>query len=346
MAATTKPKRPREKISAIDEIASDRPYLIDAILPAHEIHLVGGPSGAGKTRWLMQLINSWQQGHSVFGFDSHPVPYVYVATDRSKASVYATCRDIGLDPESIPILPALDLESELSGGYSISWLMKLIDEHFPKAKLLIIEAIGTFVPQGKTNDYNEVSKFLRRLSRLCRKRKITIIGIHHTAKEKGKEKYDSPRDKLLGSGGGWSGFSETVFIISLTEPGNPRSIRRISVCPRVGSPDFDINFKFGDVGQIQYLTKEENAILTMSKKQRNLSAETALYDFFTALKEKKRIAFDLKDALAATSGLCSRSTLIRKIGEFCEEGVLNRDGHGNYRLIGNPHADAFEGTLL
>src|SRR5690242_1448332 len=72
--------------------------LIDRILPVHEVHILGGPSGAGKTRWLFQMLQEWKAGNSVLGYASNPVPYAYVSTDRSRESVKRTCEDLGIDP--------------------------------------------------------------------------------------------------------------------------------------------------------------------------------------------------------------------------------------------------------
>lgn len=37
----------------------DDEFIIDSILPKYELHLIGGPPGAGKTTWLFQFIEDW-----------------------------------------------------------------------------------------------------------------------------------------------------------------------------------------------------------------------------------------------------------------------------------------------
>jgi hypothetical protein len=335
-------KRPAKSPAPRAVLPATRPYLIDTLIPEYEVHLVGGPSGAGKTRWLFQMLQQWQKGESVFGFRSHPAEYVYVATDRSYASVCETLRGLGLNPETVPILQALDLES--APGYSIPWLFKLLRERHPKAKLVIIEAIATFVPGGKSNDYHAVGKFLRELSRLCRKNKITIIGVHHTAKEKEKQAYTADREKLLGSGG-WSAFAETLFVITPVKSQDPKSpFRRIVILPRNGAGTV-VNFKFNEAGRLIQLSNEE-AVLAGATKEHRKPANEVLRDFFTALQSTKRTSFELYEALAATSNACSRRTAINRLKEFCDGGVLKKTAHGTYEISGQIATAGFEGTLL
>lgn len=72
-------------------------FLIDEIMPANEVHLICGASGSGKTTWTFQeFLAEWQAGRSVSGHASHPVPYVYIALDRTRASVTRTLERLEL----------------------------------------------------------------------------------------------------------------------------------------------------------------------------------------------------------------------------------------------------------
>lgn len=315
-----------------------RPWLIDALLPAYEVHLLGGPSGSGKTRWLFDLIENWQAGNSIFGFASHPVPYVYCAADRSYASVCDTCRDIGLDPSKVPILPALDLEKE--GGYSIAWLMGLIKTEFPAARLVLLEGIGTFVPGGKTNDYHVVSKFLRDLSRACRKEQVTIWGVHHTSKEKGKEgAYENSREKLLGSAA-WSAFAESIFMLDLIKAGQAADpYRRLSVFPRNRTAGFVVNYKFGTSGRLIMVNPSE--VPTLSNRTRP-KAEEVIHLVQKFAEEKGAACFDMKEILLALPDQPER-TVFRIVGEMVGRGYLAKVKFGTYRLLSMKQ---LEGVLL
>ena len=75
-------------------------FLIDGILPANEVHLLGVSSGSGKTTFTFQVfLAQWQKGEPLFGHQSNPVPYVYVSLDRSRSSVTRTLERLGLVEE-------------------------------------------------------------------------------------------------------------------------------------------------------------------------------------------------------------------------------------------------------
>ena len=60
-----------------------REYLIESWMPARQVHLLGGSSGAGKTRWLINMLETvWSKGDPVFGHNSHPVPWAFISGDR------------------------------------------------------------------------------------------------------------------------------------------------------------------------------------------------------------------------------------------------------------------------
>src|SRR4051794_13985196 len=58
-----------------------REHVIDGLMPVREVHLLGGPSGAGKTTWLMDFLEKWQKEEDIFGHKSHPAAFVYIAGD-------------------------------------------------------------------------------------------------------------------------------------------------------------------------------------------------------------------------------------------------------------------------
>lgn len=339
--AYSSPKNIREMFE------STRPFIVDQILPAHEVHLIGGPSGAGKTRWTTQLLQKLQAGEKIFGFQSHPTPYVYVASDRSYASMCETLRQQGIDPDTFNILPARDMESDTS-QYSIPWLIALVKKHFPLAQLIVLESIATFIPggQGKINDYHTVTKFLRQLGRLVYKEHYTIIGSHHTAKEKMESGYIMDREKLLGSGG-WSGFVETIFMLNLLDASNPKSpFRRLSILPR-NAPNFSVNYKFGEDGRlIEMATNEPVPIIG---KGRRSTANTEMDRFFTSLDQQHQTEFQIGEILTFTAGNISRATIVRRLEELVDNGVLERTGEGRgvkYVILGTSATAAFEGILI
>lgn len=218
-------------------------FLIETILPANEIHLLAGPTGAGKTRWLMQAIkNQWENGNPVLGFESHPVPWVYIAADRSMRSVHRTLKGIGLDPETINIIPAWGKDK-----LTLPQILDRIVEQ--KAQLAIIEAFQSF---SDSVDKQSVKSFLSAVQNAVDSENLTIIGVCESPKMKPYEKYDNPRQRVSGVAS-WGHFSDTIFLIEpsdATTPSNPT--RKLFVCPRNGA-SLELNGKFTKDGILDFI---------------------------------------------------------------------------------------------
>jgi hypothetical protein len=196
-------------------------FLIDHILPSYQVHIIGGPSGIGKTRWTYWWVKDWLQGLPVFGYDSFPVKTAYLATDRNPRSLKATLGSINCEGliEQHSLLFRRDV--------SIDSLSKL----FPGVKLFIIDPISTFVPGYHLNDYGTVSKFLTHCSIVCERDEITIAGMVHATKIKEGARLVNPRERLLGSAA-WGAFAETLFVLGCDHPELPNSLRHFYVLPR------------------------------------------------------------------------------------------------------------------
>jgi RecA-family ATPase len=215
-------------------------YLIEDLLPTHEVHLLAGPSGAGKTRWLFQMLLEWQQGLPVLGKKSYPCEWVYVSGDRSRDSVTRTLGGMGIDPDKVPLVPAWDDHMGIN---------EIFDEiQKSGASFAIIEAFGSFVePPGNGKC---VKQFLQRCDRFMKLAECTILGIVESPKLKPYERYENPRQRVSGAAA-WAHFSETIFLVEpddLSVPDNPH--RTLTVCPRNG-PGMTFNMVFDSSGRLQ-----------------------------------------------------------------------------------------------
>lgn len=197
-------------------------FLVESLLPEHEINLVAGPSGAGKTRWLLQTLKQWETGAKFLGHTSYPCPWVYVASDRTLASVHRTLNSMGIDPKSLDIVPAW--------GADYKTLPQIFDAIGERgAKLAVIEAFGEFAeePTGKA-----VRNYLAAVQRMIAKDGITLIGVVESPKMKPHERYENPRQRVSGAAA-WAHFTETIFLVepeNVSDPSSPT--RRLTVCPR------------------------------------------------------------------------------------------------------------------
>jgi AAA domain len=237
------------------EMAAEREWLIQDILPQREIHFVAGPSGAGKTTWLFQMLGDWSRGLPVFGKTSYPVPVAYISCDRSldttQRTIERATRGIGLD---LPIFCANHMKLKLHGGKSVENLHRIVrtkceQEGLPPRRLLIYDGFASLCPDGKISDYNTVSTWLGDLADYCRDMDLTIIGLVHSTKTKKGEEFANPRQKILGSVA-FAGFSETVFCVEPKSPEDPNDSRRyLYVLPR-NSKEQRFLMAFDDAGRL------------------------------------------------------------------------------------------------
>lgn len=211
------------------------PFLIDLILPAWEVHLLAGTSDAGKTRWLFHTLLEWEQGNDVFpghGLASHPVPWVYVAGDRTERAAIRTLQDMGMNPNSIPLIPAF--------GSSFKPMYKIIEEaHKRGAHLIVVEGFQKFIEgPGQARD---VQQFLENMSGytdpIQSSGGCTILGVVESPKLKPHERYEDARQRVSGVSA-WGYYSNTIFLIERNradlKAGLDSPARTMFVCPKQG----------------------------------------------------------------------------------------------------------------
>jgi hypothetical protein len=247
-------------------------WLIDQILPAGELHIIGGPSGAGKTTWLLQMLTEWSAGRPVFGYDSHPGQFAYVSLDRGERSFRRTLRRCGLDPDTFPYVCGLSSTKPVT---SFEGLLELVIPRFPALDnaLLVIEGIATLLPsKAKAIDYNQMFRFFANLSAYCNELGITILGVMHSPKMKETEMYLNPRQRLLHSVA-IGGVVETIILV---EPDHRHPIERdriITVLPR-NAPEQAFHMKLDEHGMLQYDPKaNEEAALAEEQEVGSRSAK-------------------------------------------------------------------------
>lgn len=198
-------------------------FLIDEILPAREIHLLGGSSGSGKTTFLFQLLADWQEGNPVLGHTSYPVPYAYISIDRSRTSVTRTLQRIGLENKITRVICREDLPSHVSLGSVLDAAKTIL----PDTEVFFIEGFQTLVGD-KGNSYTPVAALLQQTTTYCARENVTIVGVCHSPKLRMEEGFQHPREIILGSVA-WAAFSDTVITLNLEEK---TGVITVSVMPR------------------------------------------------------------------------------------------------------------------
>lgn len=209
---------------------SHQEMLIDDILPAREIHLVAGPSGAGKTTWLIKMIDQWRQGQSIFMHASHPKPFMYLSLDRSQAGVRRIFDRLKIDHKNFRLfVPKANSNNQ---KLSLAQLLRGLIEHNPDVRVFFVEGFQSRTPDGKMNDYKVVAHFLLELQQICEQYNVTIVGVAHASKAKQDEKYLNPRERVNGTVA-WAAYSETIIVIEPEDPDDPQNVnRRVMILPR------------------------------------------------------------------------------------------------------------------
>lgn len=216
-------------------------YLIEAILPSREVHLLGGSSGSGKTTFLFQTIAKWQAGEDVLGHKSYPVPYSYISVDRSLSSVERTLDRLGLKG----VITRMVCREELSGGLNLASVLNAAQDKYPDSLCYFIEGFQTLVGD-RGNSYAPVAAMLGATTATCAERGITILGVCHSPKLKIEEGFQHPRELLLGSVA-WAAFSDTVITMDMNEKSG---IITVNILPR-NAPKEELQLKFGKNGVLE-----------------------------------------------------------------------------------------------
>ncbi|MDE1940625.1 MAG: AAA family ATPase [Patescibacteria group bacterium] len=203
-------------------------WLIQDLLPRRELNLVAGPSGAGKTTFILDLLyHQWSKGANVFGYESFPDDWAYVSLDRSSAGNRRTFARLGIPYDAFPIVSGLE-----EGLTSVEAIIKRVKDAWPETKLIVVEGVGYLIPGGRVNDGPTAFKFYTHVTKLCQQYDVAILGVMHTSKAKSDSFYTNPRERIAGSGA-IAGCAETVIIVEPLEADNPEvKLRRLYLCCR------------------------------------------------------------------------------------------------------------------
>lgn len=238
-------------------------HIVDILLPKNEIHLLAGPSGAGKTRWLLHQLLEWETGADFLGHRSHPVPWVYIAGDRTVVGLARTLNSMGIHRD-ITVIPAWDKamrESEI--------LDKICHS---KCHLAVWESFGSFVDPPAQG--HQVKAFLNRMNMFCVKYDKTILGIMESPKLKPYERYENPRQRISGAAA-WGHHVETIFLVEQEDFEHIETpYRTLHVCLRNG-PAMKFSLAFDPLGRLLPEEREPAAEVVARLRRRGRPSASA-----------------------------------------------------------------------
>lgn len=223
-------------------------FIIKDVFPSRRVHLLGGASNVGKTRWILPTMVEWSKGHPIMGFQSFPKPWAYVSGDRLLIEAQETIKGLGLDLRDIPIIPAF-------GDKNKSWGAVLGDAADMKVEVLVWEGFGDLAPDPQRKA--QVREFLGRISAYCVGGEkhfpngLTIIGIMETPKMKPQERYRNPRERISGAAS-WGYHTSTVLLMEAGKVENPADPSRILYASLKNAASFTSLGTFDKTGNITF----------------------------------------------------------------------------------------------
>ena len=229
-----KPIKPRSPHGYLVGTSSDTQ---EGWFPRDEISAVAGPSGGGKTRWMLELIGNVKRGESIFGRPVNSVPHLFVSYDRSKRSFETNLRRMRLQPDAINVYRPTKEEAK---KLVIEFLPVLLYRpEYRDVGVVIIEGADMKVPKGRIIDLAEVSSYADDLQRLAERLGIHMILTLGTGKMKPNEKYLSLRERIIGSSA-WGRKLETIVYLEPDE--HAEDLRQVTILTRNAAEE---RHKFG-----------------------------------------------------------------------------------------------------
>lgn len=216
-----------------DGLAEDREleYLVSSWFPKGEVSLIGAPSGAGKTSFGLNLLETLRNGREVWGHPAKARDYRVLSHDRSKRSIVSTVKSLGLPvDEVLPRVIRLTTKQQLANPADVFGVCLSAN---PGVEVWFIEGLDMWIPE--MNKMDVVAPILDGLQRLATLHDVAVIATVGSPKQKGKDKYTG-RDALFGSAA-LARKAETIVTVGWTDDDDPNSVRKVVVMPRTGQSE-------------------------------------------------------------------------------------------------------------
>lgn len=186
--------------------------------------LIVGPTGIGKSTFVMQCMVLWAVGRACFGFDPpRPMKIVLIQAENDEGDlaeqIAGIVKGLGLPVEDL--FRARDnlivLTEDTKSG--VEFLSKVVEPVLKQERpdLLVLDPMNSYLG-GDINSQKDVGGFLRNgLNPLIHKYACGVVAVHHTNKPmKGKEKAEWAAGDFayLGAGSAeWANWARAVVAI-------------------------------------------------------------------------------------------------------------------------------------
>lgn len=189
------------------------------LLLKHRIHLLGGVSDAGKTSFILPAMVAWSPR------------WAYVAGDRSDLDAVDKFKQLGINPSQVPLIHAYGREYK---GWS--QVLETIERWSPQPEYIVFEGFQRRCtnhnrPDSTFEFLNEVDAYLQPTRQFPAG--LTVLGITESPKQKPREKYADPRQRISGCSA-WGSHASTIFLLEPldTDPKGQGAGRQLWICTK------------------------------------------------------------------------------------------------------------------
>lgn len=214
-------------------------YIVDRVFRRGSISLLGGPTYAGKTTLLFQIIRDWMAGMPIFGQESYPAPCCYVTAVHSAGDAWDVMTRVGAEVKVL----STDSHSERSTFETVC--MDALAA-VPDVQVVFLDGIHPMC-NGNSNDPGVVTTTLTGISKLLFKYNLTLVATGCFSKP--KDHYSSGRDRFAGAYS-WLQGSSSFVSIDFQTPHNPADPRRLVVVHSKSGLAIKLNYRFNDHGTL------------------------------------------------------------------------------------------------
>jgi RecA-family ATPase len=291
--------------------------IIDSIIPAEEVSILAGASGAGKTTLIMQLLTALQANALVWGHAGRPnLRLGYIAADRTWKSYQKTAALANLDLGAIQVRALVNDAAINLHDFErspIDELERLIGTMLP-VDLIVVDPLVVFLGVD-TNKYHLNAARLIRLNRLCMANKVTLLGTHHATKARSDFSFKRAQDRISGTSA-LLGFTSTqLFLASPEETGRSDGYYEWHIVSHHAP------------AKIILLTRENGSFEYVGEES---TGPQSLTDRMLGLFFKEQASLTRQDVQTALKPYASRATIDRLLAGSVESKVLMRDKYGSY----------------
>lgn len=294
--------------------------IIRDILPEHEVSILAGASGAGKTTLIMHLLKGLLEGGPVLGHDCQTGLRIgYIAADRTWKSYQKTAELVSLDLSKIKTRalvddPAIDLARFEKSP--IDELERLVGTLLP-CDLVVVDPLVVFLGVD-TNKYHLNAARLIRLNKMCLANKVTLLGTHHATKARSDYSFKRAQDRISGTSA-LLGFTSTqLFLAAPEETGREDGLSEFHVISHHAP------------AKVVLLRRGSNGVFELAGEE-SLQPKP-LDERLMEILSNHHEPVTRREIVASLDGFASRAAVDRLLASFVSSGLIEKTDYGLYHL--------------